>query len=195
MISAILSLVVPRAQRRHQRRRAFARPLAKRVLVSFAAALALGSCLISPDKNYPVGPTPGDGGKAGEGGVSSESGGAPSGEAGEGLGGESMTTPRAGAGGNACAAGGGATAGVGAGAGAGGSVPESTWRCNEEEGLCQCYIDPSVHPDGWLDKKECSRAERCTERDEVACVCWATEQQYQGALTVQGTKMVERCPP
>lgn len=77
----------------------------------------------------------------------------------------------------------------------GGSVQlPSEWLCRFESGLCQCYQDPSQFQEGWLDRTSCPTNERCTVREETACVCWDTEAAYRNALTLPGAKPVEECP-
>lgn len=77
---------------------------------------------------------------------------------------------------------------------AGSSDVESSWRCRFENSVCQCYVDPSVFESGWLDLTSCPSDQRCTLRDDSACVCWNTDSAYQNALTVAGTHAVSVCP-
>ena len=114
-----------------------------------------------------------NGGMGGEGGESSKEGGSGGGTSIGSMGGEGgASTTEGGSGGQAGTA----------------------WGCRVSDGLCQCYSDPSKFEVGWLPLDSCPASNLCTNRDNVACVCWDSESSYQNALEISGTTAVDECP-
>lgn len=122
-----------------------------------------------------------------------------SGEAGEStLGGTFAEYPNAGepsfSGSSFIASGGNPSIGNAAGAGGVGSPISSPWKCRVDGPLCQCYSDPSQFEPGWLPLDECPASQLCTNRENLACVCWDSVAAYENALNIHDTIAVEECP-
>lgn len=81
-----------------------------------------------------------------------------------------------------------------AGSGGESGAPPSEWAgCHIQDGICQCYRD-DVFESGWLSDDTCENSDWCTIRQDTACVCWAAQEQWEGALKNEDTREAEQCP-